>query len=109
MASIIVGKQNTLAYTLTVAAGTATIVISGESDWDLGLTDIQRIVNTTHAATFGLTPGTTFSNTFVAGLPTYTWVIPNVPSGTVTNDVLLIYLNATYPQIDISLLQYQKA
>lgn len=110
MAQIIVGKQNTLTQTFTVAAGTATLVISGETAFDLGKTDLLRIVDTTNAnATFGLNAGTTFSNTFVNGIPTYTWVIPNVPAGTVSADTVLVYLNMTYPQIEILLLQYQKA
>lgn len=109
MAEIIVAKQNTLAYTWNVAAGVGTLVISGLDTWDLGLTDIVRIFNTTHTGEFGLSVTTTFSNTFAAGLKTYTWVFTNLPAGTVSGDTLLIYLNATPEQIVILLLQYQKA
>lgn len=105
----IVGQQNVLSYTWSVTTGTGTLVISNNTYFDLGLTDIVRIANTTHAAIFTITPGTTFSNTFVSGKPTYTWVIPNVPATTVTDDTLLIYINVTPPQLTNLLLQYQKA
>jgi hypothetical protein len=107
--SIIVGKQNNLAYTFTVTGSNGVLVISGETEWDLGFTDIVRIVNTTHASTFGLSATTTFTNAFVSGLPTFTWSFTNLPAGSATADVLLIYLNVTEQQASISLLQYQKA
>lgn len=107
--TIVVGQQNTLTYTFTVVAGVATLVITGETAWDLGFTDIVRITNTTHAGTFYLDPSSTFSNTFVSGLPTYTWTFSNYPTGSATSDTLLIYLNVNPQQAEVALLQYQKA
>lgn len=109
MAQLVVGSQNTLAYTWNVTAGVGTLVITGETAWDLQLTDILRIFNTTHTGQFGISATTTFSNTFVSGLPTWTWVFTNLPAGTVSGDTLLIYLNVTLEQLNIALLQYQKA
>jgi|GEM_PF-4033060 hypothetical protein len=109
MAEIIVAKQNNLTYTWNVAAGVGTLVVSGLDTWDLGLTDIVRIFNSTHTGEFTLGQGVTFANAFVAGLKTYTWTFINLPAGTVSGDTLLIYLNATEQQVSILLLQYQKA
>lgn len=109
MPQIIIGKQNTLAYTITVAANVATLVVSGETAWDLGFTDILRIENTTHAGVFYLDPESTFSQTFTAGLPVYTWTFTQYPATTVTSDTLLVYLSVNPEQLDASLLQYQKA
>jgi len=113
MSSIIAGKQNTLTQTFTVATVsgvlTATLVIGGETAFDFGFTDLIRIKDTTTNTTFGLSAGTTFSNTFASGLPTFTWVLPNVPTGTASDDTILVYLNVTEPQADTLLLQYQKA
>lgn len=106
---ILVGVQNTLAYTFTVTSGVGTLVISGETAWEIQQNDIARIFNTTHAGEFFLSSTTTFSNTFVSGLPTYNWVFSNLPSGSATSDTLLIYLNANPEQVMVSLLQYQKA
>lgn len=109
MPQIIISKQNTLAYTITVAAGVAILVVSGETAWDLGFTDIVRIVNTTHAGTFYLDPTSTFTQTFTAGLPVYTYTFTQYPATTVTSDTLLVYLNVNPQQLAASLLQYQKA
>lgn len=109
MSEIIVSKQNNITYTWNVAAGVGTLVLSGLDAWDLGLTDIVRIFNTTHTGEFLPSATTTFSNTFVAGLKTYTWIFSNLPVDTVSGDTLLIYLEATLQQIGILLLQYQKA
>jgi hypothetical protein len=109
MAEIIIGKQNTIAYTWTVVASVGTLVVSGLDTWDLGLTDIVRVFNITHTGEFKLDPTTTFSNTFVAGLKTYTWTFSQLPAGTVSGDTLLIYLNVTEQQALILLMQYQKA
>lgn len=109
MAQLIVSAQNTLTYTWNVAAGVGTLVITGETAWDLQEDDILRIFNTTHTGEFGISATTTFSNTFVSGLPTWTWVFTNLPAGTVSGDTLLIYLNVTEQQLAIALLQYQKA
>lgn len=108
---IIVGQQNTLAYTFTVTGGFGTLVISGETAWELQQDNLVRVYNSTHAGTFYLTANTTFSNTFTNGLPTYTWVWPtsDLPASSATSDTLLIYLEATPDQVMISLLQYQKA
>lgn len=109
MAQLIVGSQNTLAYTWNVAAGVGTLVITGETAWDFQQDDILRIFNTTHAGEFGISATTTFSNAFVNGLPTWTWVFSNLPAGTVSGDTLLIYLLVSYDQLKVALLQYQKA
>lgn len=109
MPQLIIGKQNNLAYTITVAANVATLVVSGETAWDLGKTDILRIVNTTHAGTFYLDPGSTFTQTFTAGLPVYTYTFTQYPATTVTGDTLLVYLLVNPQQLEESLLQYQKA
>jgi len=109
MAQLIVGAQNTLTYTWTVDTGVGTLVVTGETAWDLHREDILRIFNTTHAGEFGISATTTFSNTFASGLPTWTWVFTNLPAGTVSGDTLLIYLNVTEQQLLIALMQYQKA
>ena len=106
---IIVAKQNTIAYSWTVTTGVGTLVISGLDTYDLKLTDIIRIENTTHAGSFGISATTTFSNTKTNGLNTYTWVFTNLPAGTVSGDTLLIYLSVTEQQAELLLLQYQKA
>ena len=109
--NLIVGQDNPITYTFTVAAGFGTLVISNLTDWDLEKNSIVRIYSTTRTAQFTLTPNTTFSNTSVAGLPTYTWVWPtaDLPAGSATSDALLIYLIATPDQIMISLLQNLQA
>lgn len=109
MASLIVGKQNTIAYTFTVSGATAALTLTGETAWDWQENDIQRIYNTTTPSTFGISDTTSFTQAFVAGLPTFTWTFSNLPAGTATADVLLIYMNVTYIQLNIALLQYQKA
>lgn len=109
MAELIVASQNNITKTFTVVGSTATLVLGGETAWDWGMNDLLRINDTTTGTTFGLTAGTTFSNTFASGLPTFTWIIPNVPAGTASGDTVLIYMNVTYPQIEVTLLQYQKA
>lgn len=93
----VVGQQNTLTYTWTVVAGVGTLVITNLTFFDLGLTDILRIFNTTHAGEFGISATTTFSNTFVNGVPTWTWVFTNLPAGTISGDTLLIYLSIQQP------------
>lgn len=111
---LIVGKQNTLAYTFTVATVsgvlTGTLVVSGEQEWDIGMNDLNRAIDTTNSnAKIVLTPNSTFSFALAAGLKTWTWVIPNVPAGSSTSDTLLVYLNINPQQAQIALLQYQKA
>lgn len=108
MSEVIISKQNTITYTWTVATGIGTLVVSGLDTWDLKITDIARIFNTTHTGEFGISATTTFSNAFASGLKTYTWVFTNLPAGTVSGDTLLIYLTVTEQQASILLLQYQK-
>ena len=113
MDSIIIGNQNNLTQSWTVATVsgvlTGTLVVSGLKNWDLTMGHLLRIKDTTTGTTIYMTPGTTFSTGFTAGLPTFTWVIPNVPADTASGDTVLVYLMATEPQIQILLLQYQKA
>ena len=106
---IIIGQQNDITYSWTVSAGVGTLVVSNLIYWDLKLTDILRIFNTTHAGEFGLSATTTFTNGFTSGLPNWTWTFTNLPAGTVSGDTLLIYLDVTPEQIELLILQYQKA
>jgi hypothetical protein len=111
--TIIVSQQNTLTQTWTVATVggvlTGTLVISNNVLYDMKLTDIVRIADTTTGITFGINATTTFSNTFVSGKPTYTWVIGNVPAGTVSVDTVLVYIDVQPNQLLALQLQYQKA
>lgn len=109
--NLIVGQNNPYTAVLTVADGFGTLVISGLANWDLEKNSIVRIYSTTRSAQFTLTANTTFSNTFVSGLPTYTWVWPtaDLPASSATSDTLLVYLIATPDQIMISLLQNLQA
>lgn len=109
MAEIIVASQNNITKTFTVVGIVGTLVLGGEVLWDWGMNDLIRIKDTTTGTTFGLSAGATFSNTFASGLPTYTWVLPNLPAGTASGDTILVYMNVTEPQASLSLLQYQKA
>lgn len=104
----IVAKQNNLTQTWTVAAGIATLVISGNIFFDMYLESIVRIYDVTTSTFLPFGPNTTFSNTFVAGLPTYTWVT-TVPTGTVSGDTILVYIDVTSNQLTALQLQYQKA
>lgn len=111
MPTAVVGQQNTLTKTWTVVGTTGTLVIAGETAWDWGLTDLVRIQDTTTSTVYGLSPGATFSNTIPAGtgIPTYTWTLVNLPVGTASGDTILVYLNVSYQQLNVLLLQYQKA
>lgn len=109
MASLIVTKQNNLTQTWTVSGTTGTLVLGGETAWDWSLCDLQRIEDTTTGTVFGLSAGATISNTFTAGLPTFTYTLPNLPAGTASGDTVLVYMNVTLQQLNIALLQYQKA
>ncbi len=104
---LIVGQDNPIEYDFTVTGGFGTLVISNETAWDINENSILRIFNSTHTGEFFLTPNTTYSNTFASGLPTFTWVWPiaDLPSGSATADVLLIYLLVSPDQLNISLLQ----
>lgn len=113
MPTTIVGKQNDLtsSWNVSTVAGilVGTLVISNNIYFDMGLTDIVRIEDTTASAVFGINATTTFSNGFTNGLPTYTWVISGLPAGVASGDTLLIYINVTPDQLTNLLLQYQKA
>lgn len=104
----IVGKQNNLTQSWTVAADVATLVISGNIFFDMILSTVVRIYDVTTSTTIPFGPNTTFSNTFVAGLPTYTWVT-TVPAGTVSGDTVLVYINVLPSELNALQLQYQKA
>lgn len=109
MPQIVVAKQNTIAQTWAVAGTTGTLVLSGETAWDWSLTDLLRIEDTTTSTSFGLNAGATLTMAYVSGLPVWTWTLPNLPAGTATGDTVLVYMNVTYDQLNIALLQYQKA
>ena len=106
---IIVTKQNLFTQSWSVTAGVGTITISAVNLWDLGITSLVRIEDVTQSTVFGISGTTTFSQTFTAGLPTYTWVFTNLPAGTVTGDTILVYLDVSPIQAELSLLGYQKA
>lgn len=103
---IIVGRQNVLTSDFTVVGTQGTLAIKNNNGWDLGITDIIRIENTTRSNEFKIASTTTFSQAFVAGLPVYTWVFQNLPALTASGDTLLIYLNATLPQANFLVDEY---
>jgi len=104
---IIVGKQNTLTYSFAVSGSTGTLTISGEQEWDLGITDLNRVIDTTNSnAQFKLSSTTTFSFTVVNGLFQWTWNFTNLPNGTSQSDQLIIYISVTPPQAILALQQY---
>ncbi len=107
--TIIVGLNNDFTQSWDVTAGVGTLVISNNTYFDLGLTDIVRIEDTTTGLPFGISATTTFSNTFASGKPTYTWTFGTLPAGTATGDTLLVYLNVNPEQAELMILQYQKA
>lgn len=105
----IVGKENDLSQTWAVAAGVGTLTISNNIYFDMKMTDITRIEDTTQGTAFGISATTTFASSFVSGLPVYVWTFTNLPAGTVTGDTLLVYIDIQPNQLNALLLQYQKA
>lgn len=106
MAEIVVGKQNVFTYTWAVAAGVGTLTVLGNSLYDLGKTDLIRVEDTTQNTTFGVSATTTFAQTKTAGIPSYVWTFTNLPAGTVTADILLVYLNTSLPLAQLDVLTY---
>jgi len=102
----VIGKQNILSYTWAIAAGVGTLTISGNNAFDLGLTDIVRVEDTTQSTTFGLSATTTFTSSKSAGIPTYIWTFTNLPAGTLQTDTLLVYINVNPQQASYLVNQY---
>lgn len=109
MPQVIVNKQNDLTQTWAVATGVGTLTISNNMYFDMKLTDILRIEDTTQGTVFGISATTTFASSFVSGLPVFVWTFTNLPAGTVTGDTLLVYISVQPDQLNAMLLQYQKA
>lgn len=102
----IVGKQNILSYTWAIAAGVGTLTVLGNNAFDLGLTDLVRIEDTTQSSTFGISATTTFAQSKASGVPTYVWTLTNLPAETLQTDTLLVYLNVNPEQAQYLVSQY---
>lgn len=103
---IILGELNDYTKTWDVTDGVGTLVVSNVIGFDMALTSINRIEDTTTGETFGISSTTEFEETRVSGKPVYTWTFTNLPALTATSDTLLVYLNVSYQQADFATNQH---
>lgn len=103
---IILGELNLYSNTWDVTAGVGTLVVSNIIGFDMSITNISRIENTTLGESFTIDPLTTFEQSIVSGKPVYTWVFNNLPESSATGDTLVIYLNVSPQQAEFATNQF---
>lgn len=102
---IIVGKQNILTYTWTVTGSSGVLVVSNEYNFDLIQGMNCRCYDITTGTTWMMSSTTTFTSSFSAGKPIYTWTFTNLPT-TATSDTLYVYLTVDEYTATTLALQY---